>query len=238
MSDLVLAKHKILIVDDEQDNRDFLSKILSKNYQVITAADGDECVRLAKQENPTLILLDIQMPQMDGFDACQKLRTDESTQNIPVIMVSGTQDQERQIKSFDRGADDFVEKPYKIKDLTARIQSKIRRIEEKIVKNQIITCENLTLDVLKVEAKVDGERIDMSVLEFNLLKFFIDHKNQVLSRDRIMKSVWRSCVSVRSIDTHVCVMKSKLKGFNLEFVSVYGKGYVLRDYEEQTESVA
>jgi DNA-binding response OmpR family regulator len=227
--ELGIKKHTILIVDDDLENCETLSQILSHTYNVLMAQNGEDGIRMAKQESPTLVLLDIQMPKMNGLDACQKLKADEATRDLPVVMLSGSSDDEKLVKAFSLGADDYVEKPFKAKELLARISSKIQKLEVKVEKNNIITWDSLTLDCLKFEARVKGTKLELTVLEFNLLKFFVTHRNEVLSRQRIMSVVWKITVSSRSIDTHLCQIKAKIKDTNLTFTSVYGKGYMLSD---------
>lgn len=225
------AKRKILIVDDEEDNLNYLSQILQPNYIVLTATNGMDCVDLARSELPDLILMDIQMPKLSGFEACKLIRNNEATKHITIVMISGYEDQEKQIKGFSYGADDFVEKPYKLKDLLARIDSKIRRVNEQTEDTPVISCGNLTLEPLKLEARICGNKIELSALEFKLLKFFAEHPEQVLNRDRILNTVWADVVAItkRTIDTHLVGLRKKLVGFNYEFTSVYGEGYKLEE---------
>jgi DNA-binding response OmpR family regulator len=234
------VKYTILIVDDEKDNRDVLSKILTiSNFNVITAANGEEAVRLAKQHIPTLILLDVQMPKMDGMEACNFLRKDEATSHIPIIMISGVSE-ERQVKLFTVGADDFIEKPYKTTNLLARIKSRIRRIEETQKKEPtLLHCGDVSLNLESLEVFVANKPVKLSHLEFKLLKYFIDHNNIALSRDRILSYVWTGVkVTSRCVDTAVCVLKAKLEESSLDFDSIYAKGYILRSIEDIESKVA
>jgi DNA-binding response OmpR family regulator len=234
-------KHTVLVIDDEKENRDLLGKILTiNNFDVITAANGEEGVLIAKQIIPTIILLDVQMPKMDGIEACQLLRKHESTTHIPVIMLSGVLDQDQQNKTFSFGADDFVEKPYKTTNLIARIKSKILRIEEAKKKEpKLLQCADVTLNLDSLEVIVNNSVIKLSHLEFKLLKYFIDHKNTALTRERILAYVWAGVkVTSRCVDTAVCVLKSKLAESSLDFESIYAKGYILRLDEESEKEAA
>lgn len=222
-------KRKVLIVDDEADNRDLVDQILSEKFEVVTAADGEEGLRMARAELPDLILLDITMPKLDGISVCETLRTNEATKHIPIIMLTASSDVDHRIQSFMTGADDFVPKPFRPKELVARVQSKIRRIEERSGKDEMLTVGNLTLNMKKLEATVSGKALQLSVLEFNLLKCFVQNKDRVMSRERILESVWRdSVVSDRTVDTHIVSLRKKLEGFDHVIATVYGAGYILK----------
>lgn len=223
------TRHTVLIVDDEADNRELIEHILSSKFNVIMAADGEEGVRIARASQPDLILLDITMPKMDGIAVCETLRNNEATRHIPIIMLTAATDLDAKVKSFMTGADDFLSKPFKPQELMARVVSKVRRIEERQGKDESLACGNLVLNMRKLEASINGNPLTLSVLEFNLLKCFVQNKDRVMSRDRILEAVWRdSIVSDRTVDTHIVSLRKKLTGFDHEISTVYGAGYVLK----------
>jgi two-component system phosphate regulon response regulator PhoB len=222
-------KRRILVIDDERDNCELVGEILSEKFDVFSAADGEEGLRLSRAKLPDLILLDITMPKLDGLAVCEALRSNEATRHIPIIMLTASADVDHKVKSLMTGADDFVAKPFKPKELMAHVISKVRRLEERDGKNEIIECGNLTLDLRKLEAAVSGRPMELSVLEFNLLKCFVQNKDRVMSRERILESVWRdSVVSDRTVDTHIVSLRKKLAGFDHVLATVYGAGYVLK----------
>jgi DNA-binding response OmpR family regulator len=222
-------KRKILVIDDEPDNRDLIEQILTDKFNVLGAADGEEGLRMARSELPDLILLDITMPKLDGIAVCEALRQNEATIHIPIIMLTAAIDVDARVKSFMTGADDFLSKPFKAKELVARVMSKIRRVEERVGKEETLECGNLTLNLKKLEAVIDGKVLQLSVLEFNLLKCFVQNKDRVMSRDRILEAVWRdSVVSDRTVDTHIVSLRKKLAGFDHNLATIYGAGYVLK----------
>ena len=224
-----LDKRKVLIVDDEADNRELIEHILCDRFKVLSAPDGEEGLRVARVELPDLILLDITMPKLDGIAVCEALRSNEATKHIPVIMLTASSDSERRIQSFMTGADDFLSKPFRPQELIARILSKLRRVEERTGKEETLECGNLKLDTRKIEVTIDGKVIVMSVLEFNLLKCFVLNRDRVMSRERILESVWRdSVVSDRTVDTHIVSLRKKLTDFDHGISTVYGAGYVLK----------
>lgn len=222
-------KRKILVIDDEPDNRDLIEQILSDRFKIVMAVDGEEGLRIARSELPDLILLDITMPKMDGIAVCESLRQNEATRHIPIIMLTASTDLDHRIKSYTTGADDFLAKPFKPKELMAHVGSKIRRVEERLGKDEMFECGNLTLDLKKLEASILGRAISLSVLEFNLLKCFVQNKDRVMSRERILEAVWRdSVVSDRTVDTHIVSLRKKLSLFDHVISTIYGAGYVLK----------
>lgn len=224
-----LGTRNILIIDDDADNRELLQEFLRPQFQVLQATDGEEGLRLARSRLPDLILLDIRMPKVDGIQTCDQLRQNEATRHIPVIMLTGADDSESRVQAFSRGADDFVSRPFRSDELIARIQSKLRRIEEREGTSKTLVCGNLTLDLPKIEARIADRHAPLSVLEFDLLKYFVQNKEQVMSRERILEAVWRdSVVSDRTVDTHIALLRKKLKGFDHAIGTVYGAGYILK----------
>ena len=221
---------RVLLIEDDLENQKLLKEILSDQYDVTVAKDGEEGYRLARIGNPDLILLDLLMPKVDGMEACWLLRTNEATRHIPVIILTGADDPEMQIKAFDLGADDLLQKPFRPRELIARMASKLKRIDEGKRPNNFLRCGDLEMDVDRFECRVGQSDIAMSVLEFNLLRFFVENFNRVLSRETILQAVWRdAAVTDRTVDTHMTSLRKKLQKSNLTFATLYGAGYVLKD---------
>lgn len=222
-------KRKILIVDDEADIRDMVEQLLAEQFTVLKAPDGEAGFKVARAELPDLIILDISMPKLDGFGLCEQLRTNASTRDIPIIMLTVSTDVDVRTKSFLTGADDFVPKPFQPKEFVARVQSKIRRLEERQGNAERIECGNLVLDMKRLDALLNGRSLGLSVLEFNLLKCFVENKERVMSRERILEAVWRDAiVTDRTVDTHIVSLRKRLEGFDYTIATVYGAGYVLK----------
>lgn len=222
-------KRKILVVEDERDNREFIDEVLRDRFEVVVAGDGEEGLRLARAILPDLVLLDIAMPKLDGLAVCAALRDNEATKHIPIIILTASSDVDKRIQSYMTGADDYLTKPFKPKELLARVLSKIRRIEERAEKEQVIRLGNLILDTRKIEATIDSNPIQLSVLEFKLLKYFVTNKDRVMSREQILEAVWRdSVVSDRTVDTHIVSLRKHLCKFDHALTTVYGAGYVLK----------
>lgn len=223
------ANHKLLVIDSDEGSLRFLKELLKQDYIVLAAETGAKGIEIARQETPSLILLDLKLSDITGTQVCDQLRQLEETAGIPVVVVSSAVAEQDRIDAYSSGADDFLAKPFVARELVARIGSKIRRIEERRFQDEIIHCGNLALNLHKLEASLNRRIVRLSVLEFTLLKFFVQNKETVLSREKIMESIWRDdSVSPRAIDTHIVSLRKKLEGFDYMFKTVYGAGYILR----------
>jgi DNA-binding response OmpR family regulator len=221
---------KVLLIDDDVDNQSLLTDVLSGHFTMKIAKDGEEGYRMARSESPDLILLDLLMPRLDGLEACALLRSHEATKHIPIIVLTGSNDFEMQLKAFDLGADDLLIKPFRPRELLARIASKLKRFDEIRRPTGLLTCGDMEMDVDRFECRVAGNPVLLSVLEFNLLRFFVENFNRVLSRETILQAVWKDAVVTdRTVDTHMTSLRKKIQKSTLNFVTLYGAGYVLRD---------
>jgi len=224
-----LDQRKILLIEDDLENQSLLKDILSDKYQVLTAKDGEEGFRAAIAQAPDLILLDLMMPKLDGIETCGLLRSHEATRHIPVIILTGTSDFEMQLKALDLGADDLLQKPFRPRELLARMSTKLRRLEENKKPVANLRCGDLEMDLDRFEARINQNLIVLSVLEFNLLRFFVENFNRVLSREKILRAVWREAVVTdRTVDTHMTSLRKKLQNSSLAFATLYGAGYILK----------
>ncbi|MBI3558757.1 MAG: response regulator transcription factor [Deltaproteobacteria bacterium] len=229
-------RRKVLIIDDGNTAQLF-SKILSKSFGVLTATDGTAGIEQALLHHPDLILVDVMAgKKMNGMDVCRQLRSSPPLQNTVVFIVdadesSGSPAQTRErnrIDAFVAGADDFILQTIDRDELLARIQARLRRFDDHWKAKSNLDCGNLTMDMNKLEARIQNNKIKLSVLELSLLKFFVENKDHVLSREKIIGSVWRNgSVSERAIDTHVATLRKKLSGFDHQIRTLYGAGYIL-----------
>jgi DNA-binding response OmpR family regulator len=167
-----LDRRKVLLIEDDLDNQSLLKDILSDKFLISTAKDGEEGFRMAIAETPDLILLDLMMPKLDGVETCGLLRGHETTRHIPVIVLTGTSDFEMQLKALDLGADDLLQKPFRPRELLARMSSKFRRLEESQKPVSNLRCADLEMDLDRFECRIKDELIVLSVLEFNLRREF------------------------------------------------------------------
>ena len=212
-------KKTILIVDDEKPIVDILVYNLEKEgYNTIEANDGLTAVDIAINQKPDLILLDIMLPKMDGLTVCKKIR---SSLNVPILMLTAKDEEIDKILGLELGADDYITKPFSVRELMARIKANLRKLEikenvptqEEPVKTKKIVVGSLSLDLDKYEAKVDGEVIDLTIREFEVLKFLASQSGQVITREVLLEKVWgyEYYGDIRTVDVTVRRIRGKIE---------------------------
>jgi two-component system alkaline phosphatase synthesis response regulator PhoP len=224
---------KILVVDDEKDIVDLLKYNLEKEkeFKVITALNGKEALETATQSKPDLILLDIMMPEMNGFDVCKKLKNGAATSNIPVIFLTAKENEIDEIIGLELGADDYIQKPISPRKVIARVKSVIRRVyseNEKAVKtDEYIKFKKLEVDTVAHCVKIDGDDVFFPKKEFQLLHFLLSNRGKVLSREILLNQIWGENIYVvdRTIDVHVAKVREKLGEYADYIETIKGLGY-------------
>lgn len=210
-----MDKKKILIVDDEKNIVDIIAFNLKKEgYDVITAEDGEEGVEKTFSENPDLILLDIMMPKMDGYEACRKIREKKHT---PIIMLTARAEEVDKVLGLEMGADDYVTKPFSVRELMARVKANLRKMA--VLQKSIDTDENvskyggLSLNLERYEVKKGDKTIDLTLREFELLKFMVQQKGQIFSRETLLEKVWgyEYFGDVRTVDVTIRRLREKIE---------------------------
>lgn len=220
-------KFKVLVVDDDPETRDVIDLALRDSFEVLHAQDGEQAYQVATESRPQLVILDVNMPGRDGIWACSALRSDERTKHIPVLILSSRRELEQKLEAYSVGADDYLEKPFTMPELKAKVAAKTRRLEESMPKE--LRRGNLTLFVERLEVEVAGRRSALSVLETRLLAYFLAHADDVLPRKQILTHVWKDVnVSDRTVDAHIVGLRRKIFDFDHEIATVYGAGYALR----------
>ena len=226
---------RILVIDDDKGILELVDELLSYRFTVLKALDASTGLTLAASERPDLIILDLGLQNQSGHDLCRILRERHETKHIPILIYTGSDDIENLTQAFAHGADDYVVKNAKPRELVARVLAKIRRLEETAETPDVIECGNLVVDSSRLETIVAGQTVALTVLEFNLLRYFLLNKNKVISRDKILDAVWKNAgISNRTIDTHMVFLRKKLVGFDHEFSTVYGAGYILKKLDPAT----
>ncbi len=204
---------KILIIEDEPGILVSLKdEFESQGYVVYVAEDGEKGLKLARGEKPDLIILDIMLPVLDGYDVCKRLRREGD--NTPIIMLTVKDKEVDKVLGLELGADDYVTKPFSFRELTARVKAVFRRTEERVKDLTRFGFGNIELDFEKYEAKKAGQKLDLTTLEFHMLKFFIQNKGKVLSRDDFLDRIWGEdnvSVSFRTVDSHVANIRKKIE---------------------------
>ena len=232
-------KRRVLVIDDELSSLEILHDLLSPEFEVQTCSSSIDGLQFAKSQLPDLIILDLNMPNLDGLSVCKIVREAEVTRHIPILVLTGTLEADPRVQAFLLGADDLVAKPFSSAELLARVRSKIRRVNERDRPRLVLACGNLRMDLEKLDIKIDDELIHLSVLEFDLLKFFVENKYCVISREKVLKEVWcDSIVSDRTVDTHMASLRKKLTGFDHRFATVYSAGYILKSSDSNKSLTA
>lgn len=220
-----MSKIKILVVDDESRMRKLVADFLGReNFEVIEAANGEEAIELFKVEKEiALIILDVMMPKVDGWEVCEKIR---KTSKVPIIMLTARTDEKDELQGFDLGVDEYIAKPFSPKILVARVNALLRR--SNLAENEdVINIGGITLNKHAHTVQIDGEFIELSFKEFELLAYFMERKGMALSREKILNNVWDYDYfgDARTIDTHVKKLRSKLDTKGDMIKTIWGMGY-------------
>ena len=218
---------KILVVDDETRMRKLVSDFLKKNgYQVIEAADGSEALDIFfEQQDIALIILDVMMPKMDGWQVCKELR---SYSKVPIIMLTAKSEERDELLGFELGVDEYITKPFSPKILVARVEAILRRVGAGNAE-EVLSAGGIVVDRAAHSVTIDGETVDLSYKEFELLVFFMENIGMALSREKILNSVWNYDYygDARTIDTHVKKLRSKMGPKGDLIKTIWGLGYKL-----------
>ena len=219
----------ILIVDDEPAICDMLRMVLEKTgYQCLEAANGQQARATVIDEKPDLILLDWMLPDINGVTLVHRLKKDELTASIPIIMLTAKSEEDNKIKGLKAGTDDYITKPFSPRELIARIQAVLRRTE-KIGNQVIISVEGLTINLTSHIVTIHDQIVKMSSTEYRLLEFFIKHQDRVYSRNQLLDHVWgnNTYVEERTVDVHIRRLRKVLSPYNHDFLvqTVRGSGY-------------
>lgn len=223
----------ILVVDDEKDIVDLLKYNLEKEkeFKVFTAYNGKDALEFAVAGKPDLILLDIMMPEMNGFDVCKKLKSGVATSKIPVIFLTAKENEIDEIIGLELGADDYIQKPISPRKVIARVKSVIRRAysePEKVFNtDEYIKFKKLEVDTLAHCVRIDGEEVFFPKKEFQLLHFLLSNRGKVLSREVLLNQIWGENIFVvdRTIDVHVAKVREKLGSYSDYIETIKGLGY-------------
>lgn len=202
---------KILVVDDEKPIADILKFNLEKeNYKVICAFDGEEAVSLAFTEQPDLILLDLMLPKKDGMDVCREIRTQLQT---PIIMLTAKDTELDKVLGLEMGADDYVTKPFSTREILARIKAQLRRVTKANQKQQGIRFMNLLIDPDMYMVYKDGQTVDLTHREFELLHYMVRHSGKVMTREHLLQAVWgyEYLGDVRTVDVTIRRLREKIE---------------------------
>ena len=220
-----MDKIKILVVDDESRMRKLVKDFLSKSgYEVLEAGDGEEAVDIFfKDKEIALIILDVMMPKMDGWQVCREIR---QYSKVPIIMLTAKSDERDELLGFDLGVDEYISKPFSPKILVARVEAILRRTGQTDTES-VLEAGGIRINKTAHQATLDGEPLELSYKEFELLTYFLENQRIALSREKILNNVWNYDYfgDARTIDTHVKKLRSKM-GEKGEYIkTIWGMGY-------------
>ena len=220
-----MEKLKVMVVDDESRMRKLVRDFLVRqDFDVIEAGDGEQAVDLFFEEKDiALIILDVMMPKMDGWQVCREIRKHSK---VPIIMLTARGDEQDELLGFELGVDEYISKPFSPKILVARVEAILRRTNA-ISSDSVITAGILSLDKAAHQVKVDGQEVELSFKEFELLSYFMENQGLALSREKILNNVWNYDYfgDARTIDTHVKKLRSKLGDKGGYIKTIWGMGY-------------
>ena len=223
------AKTHILVVEDEADIANLIKHSLERvpEFVVSIAASGDAAMRSLVDNPPDLMVLDLNLPVMSGTDICRRVRGSAKTAQLPIIMLTARTDEADRVAGLELGADDYVTKPFSLRELGARVRAVLRRRGQGDTPAPIFKGARLTADFDAVSVSVDGAAIRLTRREFELLQFLVENRNRVLSRDRLLQRVWGYDLGVetRSVDVHVGRLRAKLGSAGSQIETVVGLGY-------------
>lgn len=220
---------EILVIEDERDIVETLEYNLKKEgYKVAKAYDGLAGLRMAEEKIPALVLLDLMLPGLDGLEVCRRIKKNPKTAAVPVIMLTAKGSETDKVVGLELGADDYIVKPFSIKELIARIKTILRRYEKPAEKPPaVIKFKDLEIDTDKHEVKAAGKLVELTAKEFQLLFYLAENKERVFSRERLLDTVWGIDVAIetRTVDVHMRRLREKLGKAGHHLVTLRGVGY-------------
>ncbi len=222
------VRPKILVVDDEPDALELIEfNLKSSGFDVLTAADGETALRLARTRAPDLILLDLMLPEVDGLEVCKILRRDPATSNLPIVMLTAKAAEVDRVLGLELGADDYVTKPFSPRELVLRVKNLLRRRSAPDEIAERVQLGDLTIDLPRHLVSVQGKAVELTATEFKLLSVLAQRRGRVQSRERLLHDVWNyeNAIDTRTVDTHMRRLREKLGKAARFLDTVRGVGY-------------
>ncbi len=227
-----MPKKDILIVEDEKDLVELIQYNLEKEgFKVVHAYDGEGGLQIARNRHPSIVLLDLMLPRLDGLEVCRRLKQDPKTADIPIIILSVKDSEADIVAGLELGVDDYVTKPFSPRILISRVRAVLRRSERDARPKKHIKIDGLVVDTSRHEVSLDGKNIPLTITEFKLLHYLAERPGRVFTRDQLMGGVMGedSVVIDRTIDVHVASLRKKLGRYAQYIVTVRGLGYKFKD---------
>ena len=227
-------RRKILVIEDERDIRELVRVNLeAEGFAVLEAGDGELGLALVKRERPAAVILDLMLPGLGGLEVCRRIRGSEATSRVPVVILTARSAEADKVVGLEIGADDYVTKPFSPRELTARVKAVLRRAygQQAEAPQETYQRGKLRIDFDTYEVYVDGQRVELSLREFELLRFFVQHPNRVYERSQLLELVWGpdTFVEPRTIDVHIRRLRRRIERDDSSpelIVTVRGVGYM------------
>jgi len=229
-----MKRPRILVVEDEPDLQELVRHHLAREkYDVAVAGDGETALREAHRRIPDLVVLDLMLPGIDGLEVCRRLRADPRTAAVPIVMLTAKGEETDAVIGLAQGADDYIRKPFGVKELVARIAARLRAAEVRRAEDakKVSHYGELTVDTLKHEATLKGRSVPLTVTEFKLLRHLVLNAGRAFTRNELLDAVLGPDAFVidRNVDVHVATLRRKLGGFGANLQTIRGLGYKLRE---------
>lgn len=219
---------KIYIVEDEPDIRETLKYNFSnEGFKVSTAPDGEEALSNIKKVLPDVLILDLMLPGISGLDVCKSIRADDDIKDISIIMLTAKGEEIDRVIGFELGADDYVTKPFSVRELILRVKVLLKKQRESLVENKLVTFGPIRIDLDAHELKINDKEIVLTALEFKLLQHLVKRKGRVQTREQLLGDVWgySAEVTTRTVDTHIKRLREKLGNTSDYIQTIRGVGY-------------
>ena len=220
--------HKIYIVEDEPDIRETLKYNFSnEGFEVFTAPDGEEALSNIKKVLPDVLILDLMLPGLSGLDVCKSIRADDDIRDMSIIMLTAKGEEIDRVIGFELGADDYVTKPFSVRELILRVKVLLKKQRESLVENKLVTFGPIRIDLDAHELKINDKEIVLTALEFKLLQHLVKRKGRVQTREQLLGDVWgySAEVTTRTVDTHIKRLREKLGNTSDYIQTIRGVGY-------------
>jgi DNA-binding response OmpR family regulator len=236
-----LVKKLILLVEDEPDIVRLVTHYLEKDgFEVEAALTGPQGLAAIRRRKPAAVILDVMLPDLDGYDVCKRIRSDQATAQVPIIMLTAKGDETARVVGLELGADDYVTKPFSPKELIARLRALLRRSAPPApASEQRLAYRDVVLDVSRHEVLVANRQVELTAKEFELLRYFLRHPGLLATRDALLESVWgeNTYVGSRTVDVHIRRLREKIPMLATAIVTIKPFGYKLRDLKDRDDDV-
>lgn len=223
--------NKILIIDDHEENCKMLADVLGPQYACYYSDDSTRAIELIMEIKPDLVLLDYKMPGLLGVDICKMVRDNESIKNIPVVFVSGAATIDERIRALEMGADDFITKPFHVKELLLRVKARLAGKQN--VPTSELSAANLKMNLLSRQVFIDSREVELTPKQFEILRLLVANKNNLVTREKCLDTIWGETeVTSRNVDSQINYLKRKIHDFDGKIQAVPSQGYRLEVKEQ------